>query len=71
MRILYHFTHSPFARRVRLALAHKGLDVELREGRDNPASMAEARRLVPLKTLPVLVDGDQVLGDSTAITRWL
>jgi glutathione S-transferase len=71
VRTLYHFTHSPFARRVRLALAHKGLDVELREGRDNPAWMAEARRLVPLKTLPVLVDGAQVLGDSTAITRWL
>jgi glutathione S-transferase len=71
VRTLYHFTHSPFARRVRLALAHKGLDVELREGRDNPAWMVEARRLVPLKTLPVLVDGDQVLGDSTAITRWL
>jgi glutathione S-transferase len=71
MRTLYHFTHSPFARRVRLALAHKGLDVELREGRDNPAWLVEARRLVPLKTLPVLVDGAHVLGDSTAITHWL
>jgi len=71
MRILYHFTHSPFARRVRLALAHKGLDVELREGRDNPAWTVEARRLVALKTLPVFVDGAQVIGDSTAITRWL
>ena len=31
MRTLYHFRASPFARRARLALAHKGLEVELRD----------------------------------------
>jgi glutathione S-transferase len=71
VRILYHFHHSPFGRRVRLALAHKRLDVELREARENPAWLEEARRLVPQRTVPVLVDGSRALADSTAITRWL
>jgi glutathione S-transferase len=34
--ILYHFPTSPFARRVRLALSHKGLSAELRDARANP-----------------------------------
>ncbi len=71
MRVLYHFRYSPFSRRVRLALANKRLDVELREARDNPDWRAEAARMVPLRTIPVLVDGGHALGDSTAITRWL
>lgn len=44
MRTLYH------SRRVRLALAHKGLDVELRECRDDPAFAREARALAPFRT---------------------
>jgi glutathione S-transferase len=71
MRTLYHFHHSPFSRRTRLALAHKGLDCELREGRETPAFLEEARRLVPFRTLPVLVDGQRALGDSRAIAHWL
>ncbi len=71
MRTLYHFQHSPFSRRVRLALAHKGLDVELREARENPSWMREARDRVPFRTIPVLVDGDHALGDSLAIVHWL
>ena len=71
MRRLYHFYHSPFSRRVRLALAHKKLDVELLDGREKPESWEEAKRLVPLRTLPVLVDGQRAIGDSSAITRWL
>lgn len=71
MRTLYHFRFSPFSRRVRLALAHKGLDVELREGRDVPSNLEEARKLSPLRTLPVYVDEGCVLSDSTAITHWL
>jgi glutathione S-transferase len=71
MRALYHFTHSPFSRRARLALAHKGLDCELREARENPAWRDQAGSLVALKTVPVLVDDGAALGDSTAITRWL
>jgi glutathione S-transferase len=71
MRTLYHFPLSPFSRRVRLALAHKGLDVELRDARANPALLEEARQLVPFRTIPVLVDGESAQGDSTAIAHWL
>jgi glutathione S-transferase len=71
MRTLYHFQYSPFSRRVRLALAHKGLDCELRDGREKPELLEEARRLVPIKTLPILVEDGRALADSTAITRWL
>jgi glutathione S-transferase len=71
MRILYHFQASPFSRRTRLSLAHKELGVSLRDARENPAWLEEARRLVPLKTVPVLVDGPRALGDSNAISHWL
>lgn len=71
MRTLYHFRQSPFSRRTRLALAHKGLDVALRDARETPEWLDEARRLVPLKTVPVLVDGEHALGDSNAIAHWL
>lgn len=71
MPVLYHFQASPFSRRTRLALAHKRLDVELREGRERPGWLEEAHRLVPLRTTPVLVDGARALGDSTAIVHWL
>jgi len=70
-RTLYHFRYSPFSRRVRLALAHKRLDVTLREGRDDPAAIEEVHKLVPLRTIPVLVDGGRAMADSTAISRWL
>jgi glutathione S-transferase len=71
MLTLYHFRFSPFSRRTRLALAHKGLEVELREGRDRPEWIEEARRRVPLRTLPVLVDDAWALADSVAIAHWL
>jgi glutathione S-transferase len=72
MRILFHIPTSPFARRTRLALAHKGLSVELRDVRAHPELFEESRRLSPLKTIPVLVEEDgRVLGDSTAISHYL
>ncbi|PTL82306.1 glutathione S-transferase family protein [Vitiosangium sp. GDMCC 1.1324] len=72
MRILFHIQASPFARRTRLALAHKGLTVELRDVRTHPEYFEESRRLSPLKTIPVLVEEDgRVLGDSTAISHYL
>jgi glutathione S-transferase len=71
MRTLYHFRYSPFSRRTRLALAHKGLDCELREARENPAYRDEARALVPFRTIPVLVDDGRAMADSTAIAHWL
>lgn len=71
MRILYHFPTSVFSRRARLALAHKGLDVELRDARAEEAFLAEARRLSPLRTMPVFVDEGRALGDSTSIAHYL
>jgi glutathione S-transferase len=71
MRALYHYRFSPFSRRVRLALSHKGLDVELYEGRDGPANLEEARRLSPVRTLPLYLDGGHALSDSNAIIQWL
>jgi glutathione S-transferase len=69
--ILYHFPTSPFARRVRLALALKGLTAELRDARAVPAHRDEVHRLNPLHTVPVLVDGERVIVDSTAICQYL
>lgn len=70
MLTLYHFTHSPFSRRARLALAHKRLECDLREAGEG-RWRAQAGRLVAQRTIPVLVDGEVALGDSAAITRWL
>lgn len=71
-RTLYHFPLSPFSRRTRLALAHKGLDAELRDARAEPALLEEARARSPLKTVPLLVEPDgHALGDSTAIAHYL
>ncbi|HEX8536491.1 MAG TPA: glutathione S-transferase N-terminal domain-containing protein, partial [Cystobacter sp.] len=45
MRILFHIALSPYARRTRLALAAKGLPVELRDVRARPEFFEESRRL--------------------------
>lgn len=71
MRRLYHFPQSTFSRRTRLALLHKGLDVELCDARADEAVLAEAQKLSPQGTMPVLVDDGRVLGDSTAIAYYL
>ena len=69
--ILYHFATSPFARRVRLVLALKGLEVELRDARAVPEHRAEVNRLNPMHTVPVLVDDAHVVYDSSAICQYL
>ena len=71
MRVLYHFPTSVFSKRTRLALAHKGLDVELRDARADERHHAEAKKLFPQGTMPVLVDEGRALGDSTAIAHYL
>src|SRR5262245_10535407 len=72
MPSLYHFPTSPFSRRVRLALALKGIQAELKDGRATPAFHDEARAKWPLRTMPVFVTDDgRALGDSTAIVRFL
>jgi glutathione S-transferase len=71
MRVLYHYPTSTFSRRTRLVLAHKGLDVELRDARAVPEHEAEARALSPLGTMPLLVDDGRAIGDSTCIAHYL
>jgi glutathione S-transferase len=69
--ILYHFPTSPFSRRARLALAHKGLSVELRDARASDEHRTALRKLNPVHMVPLLVDGDRVVADSTAIAHYV
>lgn len=57
MITLYENAFSPFARKVRMALEHKGLKFEAIDGLrvDNQAALANAN---PRKEVPVLVHGD-------------
>jgi len=59
---------SPFCWRARMALAHKGLDIETVPWRftekDKLPSPSQGR-------VPVIVDGDRVVHDSTAIAEYL
>jgi len=72
VRLLYHFPLSPFSRRARLALAHKALDVTLRDARADAALLDEARARSAIKTIPLLVEPDgRALGDSGAIAHYL
>jgi glutathione S-transferase len=71
VRVLYQFPTSVFSRRTRLALAYKELEVELRDARADERHLAEARRLSPQGTMPVFVDEDRAVGDSTAIATYL
>lgn len=70
-RVLYHFENSPFSRRARLALAHKGLSVELRDPRVDPAFVAELAASTPIGTAPVLLDRGRRVLDSRALLTYL
>jgi glutathione S-transferase len=66
---LYRFPFSTNVERVALALAHKGLEVE--SVWIDPADRSEVMRLSGQELVPVLVDGDRVVSDSTAILEHL
>lgn len=68
--ILYATPLSSFSLKVRIALACKGIAVELRAPPDGYRSAAY-RLLVPPGTVPALVDGDFVLCESDAIIEYL
>ncbi len=59
---------SPYCWRARMALAHKGLEADV-----VPWRFTETERLAFAGTdkVPVLVDGDRVVHDSTAIAEYL
>ena len=71
MRILYHLWLSPFCRKVRVALAEKGVEADYKVEpiwNRRPAFLA----LNPAGDVPVLVEPDgTVIADSTAICEYL
>ncbi len=66
---LYRFPFSTNVERVALALAHKRLEVE--SVWVDPADRSEVARVSGQELVPVLVDGDRVIADSTAILEHL
>lgn len=65
----YRVPYSTNVERVSLALAHKGLDVEWVDV--DPADRTVVDRVSGQPLVPVLVDGDRVVHDSTEILRYL
>jgi glutathione S-transferase len=71
MRTLYHLWLSPFCRKVRIALAEKGLGFELKS-ENLWERRAEFLAMNPAGEVPVLVeDGGPTLADSNAICEYL
>ena len=66
---LYRFPYSTNVERVALALAHKGLDAE--SVAVDPADRGPVRAVSGQDLVPVLVDGDTVIADSTRILEHL
>jgi glutathione S-transferase len=66
---LYRFPFSTNVERVALALAHKGVEIE--SIWVDPADRSEVVRISGQGLVPVLVDGDRVVADSTAILEHL
>lgn len=70
MRTLYQFPISHYCEKTRWHLDHKGLDYRV----DNlfpGIHRLQSKRLADIVTLPILRDGEQVVGDSTAIALHL
>ena len=67
--ILWSFRRCPYAMRARLALASSGIRYEHREIllRDKPAAFLASS---PKGTVPVVVDGDDVIEESLDIMQW-
>jgi glutathione S-transferase len=66
---LFRFPYSTNVERVALALAHKRLEVE--SVAVDPADRSPLRELSGQELVPVLVDGDEVVTDSTRIMHHL
>lgn len=70
---LYHFEFSGHSHRVRLFLSLLGLDYEAVsvDIRNNEQKAPEYLKLSPLGQVPTLVDGDDIITDSTAALVYL
>jgi glutathione S-transferase len=66
---LYRFRHSTNVERVALALAYKGLEVE--SVHIDPGDRSAVRAASGQDLVPVLIDGDEVIADSTRILHHL
>ena len=66
---LYRIPFSTNVERVALALAHKGLQIE--SVWVDPADRDEVVRISGQELVPVLIDGDRIVADSTAILEHL
>src|SRR5438094_641941 len=73
MMKLYDFLPCPFGQKVRIVLAEKGLSYELVEIdlTQGEQRRPEFRRLNPFGRVPVLVDEDTTIYDSTIIAEYL
>jgi glutathione S-transferase len=71
MRTVYGVSASPFVRKVRVALAEKGLDYQLEPVFPGPQAPPEWRKLSPLGKVPAFRDGDRTLADSSVICAYL
>ncbi len=67
---LHQFRHSAFCEKVRLLLARKGLEATIVEVTPGLGQL-ELFRLSGQRQVPVLVDGGEVIADSTAIALHL
>ena len=67
---LHQFRHSAFCLKVRMVLQAKGLSYRTVEVTPGIGQVA-VFRLSGQRQVPVLVDGDQVLADSSSIARYL
>ncbi len=67
---LHQFRHSAFCEKVRLVLAAKGVDYSVVEVTPGVGQL-ELFRLSGQRQVPVLVDGSEVIADSTAIAQYL
>ena len=70
MRTLYFSHASPFARKIRIVLAEKGLDYEQNVS-TAPRTIAEIAAITPTLTIPVFDDGDLRLFESNLIVEYL
>jgi glutathione S-transferase len=66
---LYRFRYSTNVERVALALAYKGLEVE--SVAVDPGDRSVVREVSGQDLVPVLIDGDEVIADSTRILHHL
>lgn len=70
MPTLYGVSPSPYVRKVRVALAEKGLEYDLEPVM--PGNVPDSfKKISPLSKVPVYQDGDLVLPDSSVIIAYL